>query len=168
MSKKLVSSHLSYSTKASILMGMNEKTFRDEVLLPLFQNMKYETKLTHGPNEEGKDFLLAKIDDFGETKYICVVVKAGDINNIQISKEKNTLWEVQRQVEQCWTIPLDKYGADGKLPSKVIVALSGRLSDKAEFEINKKITNYNKSNLTFLPQEKLIPLSRYPRASPWS
>ncbi|MDO9181421.1 MAG: hypothetical protein Q7U04_03390, partial [Bacteriovorax sp.] len=136
----------------------DEVTFMKEVLIPLFDNMGFRaSKFNHGSGEFGKDFVLEKSDDFGETKFIVVVVKNGDIKNTN-QKEKDNLAEVMRQVGQCWRLPIENTSGVKKLPSEVKVVISGTLTKGSEKEIIDSVESYNKSNTSFITQDILIEL----------
>lgn len=149
-----------HNTKSYILQNYaknkTESEFMQEILLPLFENMKFETIYNHGPNELGKDFVLRKENDFAGYDFTAVVVKNGNIDNTSTKNSKNTITDVQRQVNQAFNIPLDDFGGKGRFPSKVIVVCSGRLSNSARSEINNNV-EYSR-NIDFIPAEKLITL----------
>lgn len=145
-------------TKKDILKGYSNKKesiFIKEVLIPLFEKMKYEVIDNQGPNELGKDLLLKKINDFQELEYFAVVVKKGDIANTSRAKKVNTLEEVKRQVDQSLKISLDRFDHKGKFPNKVIVVCSGNISNSAKEEIQSNI-DLQRSNISFFASEKLI------------
>ena len=135
----------------------SEKDFMQEVLLPLFENMRFETSYTHGPNEMGKDFILKKQDAFGDYDFTAVIVKKGNISNTKTSKNKNTLEEVRRQVNQALKNPLDGFGSKRRFPSKAIVITSGRISNSARQEISNN-QDYSSEKVTFIESEQLITL----------
>ena len=150
--------YLSEKTKKEILNDYSKKPeaiFIKEVLIPLFERMKYEVIDNQGPQELGKDLILKKINDFQEIEYIAAVVKKGDIANTNPAKKSNTLEEVKRQIKQSLDISLDKIGAKGKYPNKIMVICSGRFSKSAIDEIHTNSTLQN-SNILFISNEKLI------------
>ena len=149
---------LNPSTKRAKLQEYNEKSeqeFMKEVLIPLFENMGFETTYNHGPNEEGKDFVLKKRGDFGSDEFTAVIVKTGDISNTSKNKEKNTLDEIKRQLKQAQDMPLNEFDGIGKFPLKIIIVISGRISQsvRKEFYNNKELTS---KNIELIPNEKLI------------
>ncbi len=153
--------NLNLGTKRYILQEYekkSEKDFMQEVLLPLFDNMGFETKYTHGSNEMGKDFILKKRNDFGDYDFTAVIVKNGNISNTKTSKNKSTLEEVRRQINQALKNPLDEFGAKGRFPSKAIVIISGRMSNSARHEISHNQEDYSSEKVDFIESEKLITL----------
>lgn len=151
---------LNRGTKSFILQNYSQnKTeieFMQEVLHPLFEHMGFEVIYNHGPSEQGKDFILKKQGDFTDHEFTAVVVKNGNIDNTSTKNSKDTLIEVQRQIQQAFKIPLDDFNGKGKFPSKVLVVCSGRLSNSARTEINNNI-DFSR-NIEFIPSETLIPL----------
>ena len=128
-----------------------------EVLIPLFDNMGFETKYTHGPGEKGKDFILKKRDDFGKDNFTAVIVKNGDISNTKRSKSKNTIDEIRRQINQALKNPLDEFGATSRFPSKALVITPGRISNSARQEISAN-PDYSQEKIDFIESENLITL----------
>lgn len=137
----------------------SEVELMNEVLTPLFDNMGYHrVRFNHGPRELGKDYILVTKDELEEISYTVVVVKNENIRNTSKS-EQVTLFEVMRQAEQSESIIIDCFpDLPKKLPSKVIILTSGLISDTAEKEIATNLKYLQKSNISFINQDKLISL----------
>jgi hypothetical protein len=136
-----------------------EIAFMQEILEPLFDQMKFKRVIYHhGPGELGKDFILEKIGEFDIPEYYAVVVKKGGIQNTS-GKDRANLDEVERQVGQSFKIKIKTPNGADELPSKVIVACSGRISKQASLQINNSIpSNYSTANVIYLSQDELLGL----------
>lgn len=100
---------------------------------------------THGPNEMGADFILARVDPtLGEENYIGLVVKSGDI--------KQDFSSVERQIDEC---TLERYFDQGRKKiyiNEVWVVCNGNISNNAERKIYEK---YKSKNIKFIDLPKL-------------
>lgn len=100
---------------------------------------------THGPNEMGADFVLARPDPtFGEESYIGLIVKAGDI--------KQDFSDVSRQIEEC---AVERFFDNGKKKiylNEIWVICNGSISNNAEKKIYE---NYKSKNIKFIDLQKL-------------
>ncbi|MFY7994145.1 MAG: NACHT domain-containing protein [Bacteriovoracaceae bacterium] len=138
---------------------IGEVPFMKEILYPLFDQLGFKrVDFNHGPGELGKDFILEKSNEFGLPEYYAVVVKKGGIQNTS-GADKNNLSEVERQIGQSFKIKIKTINGVDDLPSKVIVACSGRISKAAKTQIQDSIpANYSNANVMFLSQDELLPL----------
>jgi hypothetical protein len=141
----------------------NEQELRDKLLEPLFERMGFETTKTHGPNEFGKDFVLAKNDELGIRRLTSLVVKKGNIVIGTAGKDKTSLDTISRQIKQSFEIKYsDAVTKDSKSISRVFFICDGSISDNARKEIVESWGNskelYEK-NAEFIPGEKLVQLT---------
>lgn len=100
---------------------------------------------THGVNEMGADFVLARPDPtFGEESYIGLIVKAGDI--------KQDFSDVSRQIEEC---AVERFFDKAKKKiylNEIWVICNGNISNNAEKKIYE---NYKSKNIKFVDLQKL-------------
>lgn len=130
-----------------------EDQFRLEVVKPLFQQMGFEVFDRQGSDEFGKDLILRKSTDFGD-EWTAVIVKSKDITNTSRAKEKAVVYDVKRQVSQCWDLNLAP--TTECFPNKVLLVTCGTISTNAQHEIQ---NSHDKNrNLSFISREQLVPL----------
>ncbi|MGP1489427.1 MAG: NACHT domain-containing protein [Peptoanaerobacter stomatis] len=100
---------------------------------------------THGPNEMGADFVLARPDPtLDEESYIGLIVKSGDI--------KQDFSDVTRQIEEC---EVERFFDNGKKKiylNEIWVVCNGSISNNAEKKIYEK---YKAKNIKFINLQKL-------------
>jgi ribosome-associated protein YbcJ (S4-like RNA binding protein) len=93
---------------------------------PSIANIEY----THGQNEMGADFVLARTDPtLGDESYIGVVVKCGSI--------KQDHSDVKRQIEEC---QVERFFSGGKAKifiTEVWVVCNGSISNGAQRKIHR-------------------------------
>ncbi|MGA2298691.1 MAG: hypothetical protein ABSG15_14180 [FCB group bacterium] len=98
-------------TKEEIF-SMNEKEFREKILLPLFDTMGFKDVYHyHGNIEEGKDIIFWKPDALGVREYYSVVVKTNKITGKATGKGSSK--DVSFQVQQSFSM-IFKDKIDGK------------------------------------------------------
>lgn len=98
-------------------------------LLPRLPNVT-RCEYTHGKNEMGADFVLAKSDDIlGGDEYVGVVVKSGDI--------KQNYVDLERQIKECGLIPRSFDGGKKKIYlSEIWVVSNGSITNNAQEKIH--------------------------------
>ena len=100
---------------------------------------------THGVNEMGADFVLARPDPtFGEESYIGLIVKAGDI--------KQDFSDVTRQIDEC---SVERFFDKGKKKiyiNEIWIICNGNISNNAEKKIYE---SYRSRNVKFIDLLKL-------------
>jgi hypothetical protein len=105
---------------------------------------------THGPNEFGADFVLTKMDEtLGDTEYIGVLAKVGDIS------QGSLMSEVMRQLEE---IGVRRHALEGKKQIRVgetWVVTTGRFSNNAQDLISEKLPD---KKVKFVDGERLAQL----------
>lgn len=139
---------------------MNEQELRDKLLEPLFQRMEFETFKTHGVNEFGKDFVLAKNDEIGVRRLTIIVVKKGNIGIGTTKEGKTALDTISRQVRESFEIKYpDVVTKEMKNIDRVFFVCDGSISDNAkraiveQWGVSKEL--YEK-NTVFISGEKLV------------
>ncbi len=132
------------------------KSLTDEVkelhplLRAVFQNNIHITRFeyTHGTNEMGADFVLARQDPtLGDENYIGVIVKAGNI--------KQDHSDIKRQIEEC---SVERFFDGGKKKvylNETWIICNGDISHGAERKIHE---DYRSRNIKFVDLERLAAL----------
>lgn len=148
------------STKRQVMDSYygREKEFVEEVLKPLFGNLGYEVNDNQGAQEFGKDLVLKKSNPLRGIEVTAVAAKAVDINNTGKGKSSGTVDEVRRQVDQCWKMPINKFGLKEVIPNSVVVVTCGTISNNAQVELTSSLEQYNKSNTIYIERDALIKL----------
>ena len=97
-------------------------------LFPLLPNV-IRVEYTHGSNEKGADFVIARSDEVaGGEEYIGVIVKAGDI--------RQNFDDVERQIKEC-SLPRTFDGGKKKIIlCEIWVVASGGITNNAQEKIN--------------------------------
>lgn len=97
-------------------------------LFPLLPNVT-RVEYTHGSNEKGADFVIARSDEVaGGEEYIGVIVKAGDI--------RQNFDDVERQIKEC-SIPRTFDGGKKKIIlCEIWIVASGGITNNAQEKIN--------------------------------
>ncbi len=105
----------------------NEADFRENWILPFLSKMGFaHVTLTHGPSEQGKDFIFADYDRFEHQRFYAVQAKHG---NVGVGKDLATLLE---QVERCFTVKLRFHKvAHERRVSAVYLMTTGKFSREA-------------------------------------
>ena len=119
--------------------SLKEEDLRIKVLIPLFRAMSYsEIRDFQGANELGKDLVLRKESEFGDTEYTAVVVKAVSITG----KAKGVLAEVNTQVSQALDSQF-RTTTDGKQHTidRVMVLTSQRMKEDAVMRLHETLSH---------------------------
>ncbi|MEM7584006.1 MAG: NACHT domain-containing protein [Acidobacteriota bacterium] len=127
-------------------------------LLPLLPNIT-NAEYTHGPHENGADFLLTKIDPtLGHTEYIAVIAKAGGI--------KRKLRDIKGQIEECWHPRFVAHGKQRVTPTGIWVIFTGYVAALTKTAISQQ---YHGKNVMFVDGDKLASLLKeyLPQYAPW-
>lgn len=140
-----------------------EQELRDKLLEPLFERMGFETYKTHGANEFGKDFVLAKKDELGIRRLTSVVVKKGSIGVGSTEKEKSAIESISRQVRQSFEVAYpDAISKEHLKVQRVFFVCDGTISDNAKRVIAEQwgvSRELYEKNTEFIPGEKLVELT---------
>lgn len=113
--------------KIEIIQKLKEDELREKVLIPLFSKMGFiDPIIHHHSNEKGKDIILKEYDSkFKETKYLAVIVKAGDVNGS--ASGNSNYFTLINQVKQALNEPYKHiYDLKEVLMDEVIIVISGR------------------------------------------
>lgn len=112
--------------------------------MPRYVEMEY----TQGNREMGADFVIARKDDtFGNTEYIGVVAKIGDI--------QQNFTEVERQIDECSMPRLFRNGKDKIYIDEIWVVFTGTVTNNAKDKIHEK---FKARKIIFIDARKLSEL----------
>jgi predicted NACHT family NTPase len=140
-----------------------ERELRDKLLEPLFERMGFEVFKTHGVNEFGKDFILAKSDEIGVRRLTSVVVKKGNIGVGSSEKDRTSIETISRQVRQSFEIAYpDPVTKEQKKVHRVFFVCDGSISDNAKRVITEQWGSSKElyeQNTEFIPGEKLAQIT---------
>jgi hypothetical protein len=155
--------------KASLLARLNEDQLREQVLIPLLGRIGFRSPiLYHGSREHGKDIICFDVDRLGQRIYMGVVAKKGDINGA-VASDKG-IWEVCRQVQQCFDKPYDDlFGMKQVTMDYVWVITNGRILASASDSIYESLKKSNLSKLIrFIQVEQLVAMIDEHFAAYWN
>lgn len=122
--------------RKNILISFSE-TELHENLKYLFQKMDPNciVEVTHGASEYGKDLVLVRNDNFGQT-VTAVVVKVGDIR----AKTLGKVDEIKSQIDQAVKHPVKLKSVSGYLRvSDIWVVLDGEISNNAQDRLQSEV-----------------------------
>ena len=128
---------------------MNEKTYTNEVLLPLFRSMDFmDVRYGHGEREFGKDITFSELDRFGVKRNYGVQVKIGDVSG----EAGSEIDKMVAQIDDAFCMPyIDTTSRERRYISDLVIAISGRFTENAKEKIVEKTT---RRNLLFLDIDK--------------
>lgn len=134
----------------------DEKVFR-ELLYSLLCKMNFErVKITHGPNEAGKDLVCSFLNPFKKREWVGFVAKIGNITGGTKAAESSVL-NVKNQVELSFSQPyFDSIDKKENFLNKVYVATNGNISGPAQAQI--LISLKEKANIEFWDNAVLVDL----------
>lgn len=130
--------------KKEILKNLNEKEFRQDLVIPLLSKMGYIAPIEyHGTNERGKDIICFEYDRLKEQRFLSVVAKTGDLTG---SASTNAgLMNVVTQVQQAFDNPYeDLYNMRQVFINEVWVMTTGKIVSGAQESV---INTLRKTNL---------------------
>ena len=147
-----------------LLENLNEREFRELILLPLFSSLGYENiRIMHGPDELGKDIVFRTVDPLrGELQYACVVKS----QKLTCSVSSNrSLREVLYQSQQAFKHPLVNH-TDGMpvLIDHIFIANSNEITQTAIKSIQCELSAYG-CLLYTSPSPRDATLSRMPSSA---
>jgi len=149
-------------SKIQKLLELNERSFREDVLIPLLQKMGYDfVRHRHGTEEYGKDITYRERDKLTQGfTYYAVVAKVGKISGSSSGEETQLVRTIQDQIEQAFEIPIeDVTDGNGEIyVNQVIVWTTGTISSGAQKRIKKQVNSQYKSNVRFIDGNKTIEL----------
>lgn len=140
----------------------SEDILRVEVLIPIFRNMNtfHAVVDTHGPDEKGKDVVLAERDGFGDLVYTAVIIKNKRImGGTQTLKDRETSTNLALQVTATLlsTYPCTIQNQRVKF-NKIIVFTSRNISNSAREDLVNVAARYQFNNIHFRQDEDLVAL----------
>jgi hypothetical protein len=135
---------------------LNERSFSEEILAPLFRKMQFKSvNYCHGKREYGKDFTFHEIDSFGQFKYYAVQVKAGNVSG----KVNSEIDEIIGQIADAFQMPY--YDVNSKRPiyiSTFIIIISGQFTENAKEKILNKTNKGLLGSVYFFDKHKVLEL----------
>lgn len=131
----------------------NEILFHKLFLQPYFYNMGFERVIyNHGNKEFGKDFILQTTNILREKEYYGVQAKAGNISGAANSDIRTII----NQINDGFSVPYVLIDRNEVYMSKIIIAISGVLTDNAREIIYREMNDrYKLSNLVFLSKKEI-------------
>ncbi len=133
----------------------DEADFRDNFLPWFFKRLWYiDVRVTHGANEKGKDIVMKRMNELGEYEYIAAQVKYWNLW-ATASKDDN-ITTLITQAQQAFQNPYrDPETNSEHLISKLLIVVSGKMTDSAITEILNMDPKYYKNTITFLDGTKI-------------
>lgn len=130
--------------KKEILNNLNEKEFRQDLIIPLLSKMGYLAPIEyHGTNERGKDIICFEYDRLNEQRFLSVVAKTGDLSGNAATN--SGLMTVVNQVQQAFDSPYeDLYNMRQVFINEVWVMTTGKIVSGAQDSV---INTLRKNNL---------------------
>jgi len=138
----------------------SEQYLRDEILIPLFQNMnKFHTVKTHGSDEKGKDIVLIGKDEFGHPVYQAIIAKNESINMGTTKKDQEIFANISNQIVTCIDTGYECTTQKRTVYfNKIIVLTSHTVSNKARPELIKLANSHKFTSIVFWEDEDLVDL----------
>lgn len=130
--------------KKEILKGLNEKEFRQDLIIPLLSKMGYIAPTEyHGTNEKGKDIICFEYDKLKEQRFLAVVAKSGKLTGN--ASTNSGLMTIVNQVQQAFDSPYENlFNMRQVFINEVWVMTTGKIVSGAEESV---INTLRKSNL---------------------
>ncbi len=130
--------------KKEILNNLNEKEFRQDLIIPLLSKMGYLAPIEyHGTSERGKDIICFEYDRLNEQRFLSVVAKTGDLTGNAATN--SGLMTVVNQVQQAFDNPYeDLYNMRQVFINEVWVMTTGKIVSGAQDSV---INTLRKNNL---------------------
>lgn len=149
---KAINNVLSFNWKPKY--DVNEKSFTQEVVIPLLNKLGFEgVHYNHGANEFGRDIIFSRINEFNEKKYCAVQVKVGNLSG----KVRGEIDEIIQQLDDAFSMPVHLLNEPNDVYiSEMIVVTSGKLTENAKQKIKHKINKTIAGSLTFLDKESIM------------
>jgi len=151
---------MNFDEKLSKLSSLNEKSLRENLLMPLLSRMGFKSPMmNHGPGERGKDIVCFDFNRLGEKEYVAIVAKATDLDGSVSSSE--SLQTLLNQIQQCFDVGYDDLFSGKKRVTmdRVWVVTSKRIVSGAEATIFGTLEKSNLSKLvSFVSGTQLVRL----------
>lgn len=155
--------------KKEILNNLNEKEFRQDLIIPLLSKMGYLAPVEyHGTNERGKDIICFEYDRLNEQRFLSVVAKTGDLTGNAATN--SGLMTVINQVQQAFDNPYeDLYNMRQVFINEVWVMTTGKIvSGAQESVINTLRKNNLDKQIRIIGDDRLIHLIDKHFSTYWS
>lgn len=119
------------SDKEDLLQSLSEEKLRDDLLLPIFREIYGPDVFpTHGPNEEGKDFVIIERDADGVRSHTAVVVKAKRLSKgTSHNPSRQLVADVIHQIETTLASTFPTDAGQGASFNKIVVVNSYPIHD---------------------------------------
>lgn len=118
-----------------------------KALLPKLPRV-IDLEYTHGPNEKGADFVIARQNDtFGYTEYVGIIAKIGKISQ--------NFDDIERQIDECEMIRFFRGGKQQIQIDEVWVITTQGITNNAQEKINHK---FKSRKISFVDGERLAKL----------
>ena len=146
----------SQADKEQYLGSLSEADFREVVVRRLFKRLGYhDGRDLCGPEEEGKDSVFFETDRMGVRSLVCVQTKKGSVT-LAADANKN-LHDLRAQLRTALDSPFKCVQTKTSMfPSKVYLAVSGRINQSARDWITQNISN--DPRIVYLDRDDLIRL----------
>lgn len=135
---------MNHQEKKEIIKQLNERDFRQDIIIPLLSKMGYLAPTEyHGTNERGKDIICFEYDRLNEQRFLAVVAKADDLTG---NAAKDTgLMTVVNQIQQAFDCPYeDLFNMRQVFINEVWVMTTGKIVSGAQESV---INTLRKTNL---------------------
>lgn len=150
---------MNHNEKKEILKKLDEKEFRQDLIIPLLSKMGYIAPVEyHGTNEKGKDIICFEYDKLGEQRFLAIVAKTGDLTGSASSNAG--LMNVVTQISQAFDSPYEElFNMRQVNINEVWVMTTGKIVAGAEESV---INTLRKTNLDkqirFIRDDRLVQL----------
>ena len=145
--------------KKEILKSLNEKEFRQDLIIPLLSKMGYIAPIEyHGTNERGKDIICFEYDKLKEQRFLAVVAKLGNLTGN--ASTNSGLMTIVNQVQQAFDSPYENlYNMRQVFINEVWVMTTGKIvSGAQESVINTLRKNNLDKQIRIIADDRLIHL----------
>ena len=145
--------------KKEILKNLNEKEFRQDLIIPLLSKMGYIAPIEyHGSNEKGKDIICFEYDKLQEQRFLAVVAKSDNMTGN--ASTNSGLMSVVNQVQQAFDNPYeDLFNMRQVFINEVWIMTTGKIVSGAQESV---IYTLRKNNLDkqirFIGDDRLVQL----------
>lgn len=138
----------------------DEEAFTRRVVTPLLRDLGFRhVEITHGPNENGKDIVFARLTEFGDYEWWTAQVKFGSVSG---SAKKGTVQTILNQIRSAFgTQFVSAYTKRHETISKVAVIVSDSFTSNAKDEMIQRLNDpARRSNIMFIDGARIEELRR--------
>jgi len=135
-----------------------EKDFRNEILIPILEDLGYENiQEYHGQHEYGIDILFSNQNKFGIREWNGIVAKVGDINLQRGTEINRNMKKILTQIYQAKNMDhLEKNYGNVKI-TRVFIATNGKINHQAKEAFSKE-EPLIEGNIFFIDKNLLLSL----------